>query len=51
MDIYNAVQDFSIMQIGGMVIGIPTVIILVYTIVTLILQPVVYGVYKKAEIK
>ena len=51
MDIYNAVQDFSIMQIGGMVVGIPTVIILVYTIVTLILQPVVYGVYKKAEIK
>ena len=51
LDIYNAVQDFSIMQIGGMVIGIPTIIILVYTAVTMILQPVVYRVYKKAEIK
>ncbi len=51
LDIYNGVRDFSLMQIGGKVIGIPAIIILVYTAVTLVLQPIVYRVYKKAEIK
>ena len=51
MDIYNAVQDFSLLEIGGKVMGLPPVLILVYAIAVFALQPVIYGVCRRVEVR
>lgn len=51
LEIYLAIKDPGLVQIGGKVVTIAAVIIPVYAGICLILQPVLYKVYKKAEIK
>lgn len=51
LEVYLDVKDTALAVIGGKVMPIATVIIPIYAVVCLILQPVVFGVYRKAEIK
>lgn len=51
LDIYNSVKEFDLVEIGGKVMGVVEVIIPVYLLVCLVLQPLLYRVYKRAEIK
>lgn len=51
LEVYLDVKDSALAEIGGKVMPVATVIIPVYAAVSLILQPVLYGVYRRAEIK
>lgn len=51
LDVYNSVKEFDLVEIGGKVMGVVEVIIPVYFLVCLVLQPLLYRVYKRAEIK
>lgn len=51
LEIYLAIKDPGLVQIGRKVATIAAVIIPVYAGICLILQPVLYKVYKKVEIK
>lgn len=51
LEIYLDIRESGLVEIGGMVMTTATVIIPVYAVICLILQPALYRVYKKAEIK
>ena len=51
LDVYNSVKEFDLVEIGGKVMGVVEVIIPVYFLACLVLQPLLYRVYKRAEIK
>lgn len=51
LEIYLDIKESGLVEIGGKVMTTATVIIPVYAAVCLILQPVLYRVYKRAEIK
>lgn len=51
LEIYVDIKESGLVEIGGKVMTTATVIIPIYAAVCLILQPVLYRVYKKAEIK
>lgn len=51
LDIYNDLKESVLIEVGGKVMTSATIIVPVYTIVCLILQPILYRVYKGTEIK
>lgn len=51
LEIYLSIKEFSLVELGGRVVNVATVIILVYMAVCLLLLPILHNVYKKAEIK
>lgn len=51
LEVYISIKDFQLVEIGGRVMNVVTVIIPVYMAVCLFLLPILYRVYKKAEIK
>ena len=51
LEIYVDIQESGLVELGGKVMTTATIIIPIYMIVCLVLQPVLYKVYKKTEIK
>lgn len=51
LEIYLDIKESGLVEIGGKVMTTAVVIIPIYAMVCLILQPVLYRVYRKAEIK
>lgn len=51
LEIYIDIKESGFIELGGKVMTIAAVIVPIYAAVCLILQPVLYKVYKKAEIK
>lgn len=51
LEIYLDIKESGLVELGGKVTTTATVIIPVYAVVCLILQPVLYKVYKRAEIR
>ena len=50
-NIYDGLRNFSLTEIGGQVMNISSVILPLYFVVALLLIPLVYRLYRKAEIK
>lgn len=51
LEIYLDIKEPGLVRLGGKVTTIATVIVPVYAVICLILQPILYKVYKKTEIK
>ena len=51
LEVYLDIKESGLMELGGKVMTIATVIIPVYMAACLFLQPILYCVYKKAEVK
>lgn len=51
LDIYNDLKESALIEIGGKIMTSATVIVPVYAVVCLSLQPILYRVYKRTEIK
>lgn len=51
LNIYNDLKESALVEIGGKVMTTAAVIIPVYAIISLILQPVLYHVYRRTEIR
>lgn len=51
LEVYLSVKDFELVELGGKVMSVATVIIPAYMIMCLFLLPVLYRIYKKSEIK
>ncbi len=50
LEVYLNIKDFNLVELGGRVMSVSTVIIPAYLIVCLCLLPALYGIYKKAEV-
>lgn len=51
LEIYVDIKESGLIEIGGKVFTIPMIILPVYAILSILLQPILYGIYKKADIK
>lgn len=51
LEVYISIKDFGLTQFGGKVRGVAETIIPIYSAACLFLFPVLYGIYKKAEVK
>lgn len=51
LEIYLDIKESGLVELGGKVMTTAAVIIPVYAVVCVILQPVLYKVYKGAEVK
>ena len=51
LDIYNELRDFELLEVCGNITTVSKVIIPAYAVISLLLLPVIYQFYKKAEIK
>lgn len=51
LEVYLSIKDFDLVQMGGKVMSVATVIIPAYMAICLFLLPVLYYIYKKSEIK
>lgn len=51
LEIYVDIKDPGLVELGGKVMGIATVILPVYLVACLILQPVLYNTYKRTRIQ
>lgn len=51
MEVYLDIKDVGLVTVGGQVTTIAAVIVPVYAVLCLMLQPVLYKVYQKAEVK
>ena len=51
LEIYIDIKESGLINLGGKITTIATFIIPLYTIICLVLQPILYNTYKKAEIK
>lgn len=51
MEVYLDIKEFDLVEISGKVMSVATLIIPVYAAVSLLLQPVVYLVYRKSEVR
>ena len=51
LEIYIDMKESGLVTLGGKVTTIAAVIVPVYAVICLILQPILYKVYKKTEIK
>lgn len=51
LQVSQAVNSFNLYKIGGKVVGAIPIIMILYFILYCILSPVLYGIYRKAEIK
>lgn len=51
LEIYIDIKEAGLVRLGGKVTTIATVIIPMYAVICLVLQPILYKVYKKTEIK
>ena len=47
----KVLEDFILYEIGGRVIGYIFVCMVLYLVLSVVLLPVVYGVYKRTQIK
>lgn len=50
LEIYITLKDWVLVELGGKVVDVVTVIVPVYAVVCLLLEPVLYKVYKKAQV-
>lgn len=51
LEIYVILKDSGLYEIGGKVMGTISVILPLYLVPCIVLQPILYGVYKRAEIR
>lgn len=51
LQIYVDIKESGLVELGGIVMTIPCVIIPLYAVMCLLLQPMIYRVYQKAEVK
>ena len=51
LEVYISIKDFALVEIGGKVMDIAGVILPAYLAACLLLQPVLYRIYKKAEVR
>ena len=51
MEVYINIKEFGLVELGGRVMNVPTVMIPVYMVICLLLLPVLYCVYKSSEVK
>lgn len=51
LEIFVILKDSGLYEIGGKVIGTVFVIIPLYLVPCIVLQPILYGIYKRAEVK
>lgn len=51
LQVYVDIKESGLVELGGKVMTIPSVIIPVYAAICLFLQPILYRVYRKAEVK
>lgn len=51
LQIYVDIKDSGFVELFGRVMTVPTVIIPLYSVICLLLQPIIYCVYQKVEIK
>ena len=51
MEIYISIKDFELVKIGGKIMDTGTAIIPIYIIACVILFPLLYHIFKKAEVK
>ena len=51
LEIYIDIKESGLINLGGKITTIATFIIPLYAIICLVLQPILYNTYKKAEIK
>jgi len=51
LEIYLDIKESGLVEIGGKVMTSVAVLIPIYAVVCLIFQPILYRVYKRAEIK
>ncbi len=51
MDVYNALRDFSLYEAGGKVLEVLMILFPLYLLAYVVLQPLLYAVYKRAEVK
>ena len=51
LEVYISIKDFALVEIGDKVMDIAGVILPAYLAACLLLQPVLYRIYKKAEVR
>lgn len=51
MEVYISIKDFSLYEAGGYIMSDVMVIIPLYMILSVVLQPILYGVYKRVQIR
>lgn len=51
LEVYLDIKEFDLVELGGKVMSVVTVIIPVYLAACLFLQPILYRVYKRAEVR
>lgn len=51
LEIYISLKDFALVELGGKVADIVSVLIPAYLIVCVVLHPVLYGIYRSAEVR
>ncbi|MDK2587342.1 ABC transporter permease [Romboutsia sedimentorum] len=51
LQVYVNIKEFVLYDIGGIIIDSVSIIIPVYMIASIILQPVIYSIYKRSEVK
>ncbi len=51
LDIGGVIKTFSLVEIGGKVTGTMSILFSVYTVLSVVLCPVIYQVYRRAEVK
>ncbi len=51
LEVYSSVKEFDLVELGGKVMSVVTVIIPVYMAMCLFLLPILYYIYKKSEVK
>lgn len=50
LEIYITLKDFVLVELGGKVVNVIAVIIPIYALACLLLEPILYRVYKKAQV-
>ena len=51
MDIYNSLRDFTLYEAGGKVLDSLMILLPLYLLACVVLQPLLYAVYKRTEVK
>lgn len=51
MDVYNALRDFTLYEAGGKVLEVLMILFPLYLLACVVLQPLLYAVYKRTEVK
>lgn len=51
LEVYLSIKEFELVEAGGIVMSVATVIIPVYLVISLLLLPVLYHIYRRSEVK